>query len=171
MSSKRSLLLSDAHDLISKKILINNMSIQLAKHQMLYSASAIKMQQYAINISKERTKLLKQVNELMEKQLNEFDETRHKECMDIYGYIDDLEKSDDVYKKCIEECNKHEEAIKNLIPSIDAIEKTIPNEQVITNYKISEKPIAPTAYSCATEIAAFGTDQSPPGPPPGPLPE
>ena len=164
MNSNRSITISDAYDLIAKKILIGKMSAQLSKYQMLYSESSMKVQQHAIDISKERIKLLNQLNDILEQQLNEFDDIRHQECVDIYGYIDELDKPNDAYNAAIDSCLKYEELMKNLIPKIDAIESTIPATQLITNYKISEKPVAPTAYNCSTQASGFGADTQEPPP-------
>lgn len=160
MSSDRTIKISDAYELMSKKILIARMSIELAKNQILLSEASIKIQQHAINVSKERIKLLEKVCPILEKQLSEFDEIRHQECVDIYGYIDELDEYSPEITKAFKDCDKYNEEMRNLYPKIQHIESTIPTTKEVTNYKIKDVP-ATNAHNCAAEVAMLGGNSLP----------
>jgi hypothetical protein len=153
-----SLKLSDAYELVSKKILINKMSIENLNNQIEFSTATMKMQAFIIRAARRKITLINSLNDILEKQLNEFDEFRQSQCIDIYKELNELDSPTDEYIEQRAICKKCDEAMLTLTPKIEYIERTIPNTLDVTNYKIKEKSNAPTAYNCATETLAFGSN-------------
>ncbi len=148
MSNK--IAITDAYDVMSKKILINRMSMECLQHQIAFSENSIKFQKLTKQVAEKKLKLINELNTLFEKQLSTFDELRHKECMLIYDEINELDTPTAEHNKLINELKKHEEAMFSLMPKIQHIESTIPNEQSITNYAI-KNPVN-VAASCNEEV-------------------
>lgn len=130
---------SDAYEIISKKIVINRMYINMTKNQMDLSENIKQLQDNIINVSSKRLILLNNMNNIFEKQLSEFTEERQIECMNIYQDVTNLDKYDEKTEKCINKCKFLEDEINGLIIRIKALEDTLPKTKLITNYKIKEK--------------------------------
>jgi hypothetical protein len=151
----RKLTFTDAYELMSKKILINRMSIENMKLQIEYGNLSKKLQELNIATCNEKIKLVEQLNGILEQQLNEFTELRQNECLDIYGYINEL---DSPTTEFIQTCDKLETArakMEDLMEKIQKIENTIPNEQVITNYTVRDKLPENPIGTCQTEATAY----------------
>lgn len=156
-----SLSLSDAHDLVSKKILISNMAIENLNYQIKFSTAMRKFQLLSAVIAQKKIVLITRLNDILNKQLNEFCEIRQEECKNIYDEINQLDTPTSEMLSAINDCRKYEEDMLTLMPKIQYIESTIPPQLNVTNYKIKPTATAPTASTCATEVLAFGIDDSP----------
>lgn len=142
--------ISDAYDIMSKKILINKMSLECLKHQVDFSENSIKLQTLSKETALKKIKLIEELTTLFEKQLSNFDELRHKECMLIYDEINDLDSQTDEQKRLVSKLQTHENAIFTLMPKIQHIENTIPNERMLTNYTI-KTPVSAIS-TCNEEV-------------------
>jgi hypothetical protein len=159
---KPELKFSDAYDLISKKILINKLSIKNLQAQIDYSHTSAQLQLLSVKLAREKIKLVKEMTPILEKQLTEFDETRQDQCVDLYDQINKIDNPTEEWRKLVKKLEKHQEEMCNLLPKIQQIEATIPPSLRVTNFRIKPKEEPSTAFNCATEAMAFGSDQPPP---------
>lgn len=148
---------TDAYEIISKKMLINRMTIELLKHQMEFSKTSMEYNRISTQVAEKKIELIKKLDAIYEKQLKEFDEFRQKDCLDLHEEINELDIPSQELKIIIAKLNKLENEINNLIPKIQHIESTIPAEQMMTNYYISAKKNITAAASCAAEVADMGS--------------
>lgn len=142
---------TDAYELVSKKILINRMSLENLDIQIKYSTDVMKLQAFTIRSAKAKKKLIEELNPILEKQLKEFCEIRQQECKNIIDNINNIDDCPDVdYYPTLQSCEKHKNQLIELSNKIQHLYKTIPNELDVTNYKIK----APTtlATSCAADV-------------------
>jgi hypothetical protein len=130
---------TDAYDLISKKILINKLSLENLNNQVESSTTVKKIQDLIINIANEKKELIIKLNNLLEMQLKEFTDEVQIECNDIYGYINELDEPSSDYNRYIKEIQLLENKMTELNYKIQCIENTIPQTQLITNYSIKIK--------------------------------
>lgn len=130
---------TDSYDLITKKILINKLSTENLNHQIECSNNVKKIQDLIINIANEKKELINKLNNLLEMQLKEFTDIVQLECNDIYGYINELDEPSAEYIRYIKQIEILENKMKELNYKIQAIENTIPQTQLITNYSITIK--------------------------------
>jgi hypothetical protein len=140
---------TDAYQLVSKKILIGKMSLQCIDKQIEFATYSKKIQDMSIEIGIKKKALVEKLNTILEQQLREFTEERQKECAAIYCEINYLEDPKPEYIKYCRLMDKISDDLANLLLNIESIEKTIPEEQLITNYKISVKEELP--QTCAQE--------------------
>lgn len=150
---KTELTFNDAYELISKKILVNRMSVECLKSQIAYSHAVAKLQLLNVKVSRQKLELVEKLNKLLEPQLKEFDDLRQDECMELYHQLNELDQPSDDWKKICDEAEKHQKEMMTLVPRIRSIESTIPPQLMITNFRIKRK-VEP-AHNCATEIATI----------------
>jgi valyl-tRNA synthetase len=127
---------TDAYDLISKKILINKLSIENLNNQIEHSIIIKTIQDLIINIATEKKQLIIKLNNLLEMQLKEFTDIVQVECNDIYGYINELDEPTPEYIKYAKQLKELENKMQELNYKIQTIENTIPQTQLVTNYSI-----------------------------------
>jgi hypothetical protein len=141
---------TDAYELVSKKILINRMSLENLDIQIKYANDVMKLQAYTIRSAKAKKKLIEELNPILEKQLKEFCEIRQQECKNIIDNINDIDECPDVdYFPTLKSCEKNKNQLIDLSNKIQHLYKTIPNELDVTNYKI--KALVVAANTCAQE--------------------
>ena len=131
-----SLKLTDAYELITRKILINKMSVENLEHHSEFYKANIKMLVINMKIAEKKVELINQLNTLLEQQLSEFSAERQKDCMKLYIQINSLDRPTKQYKKINKDLTRHQDKMLELIPKIQYIESTIPAEKNITNYNI-----------------------------------
>jgi hypothetical protein len=99
---------TDAYELVSKKILINRMSLENLDIQIKYANDVMKLQAYTIRSAKAKKKLIEELNPILEKQLKEFCEIRQQECKNIIDNINDIDECPDVdYFPTLKSCEKN----------------------------------------------------------------
>jgi hypothetical protein len=125
---------SDAYDLISKKILINRISIESLEMQLKFSIASMKYQKLIASNAHAKIKLVKKLNEVLESQLKEFTAERQEQCMHLYKEINDLDKPTPEYISNYNECKDLEDKIIELIRKVEYLESTIPDSQDVNNY-------------------------------------
>ena len=130
---------TDAYDLITKKILINKLSIENLNNQIEHSMIIKIIQDLIINIAKEKKQLILKLNNLLEMQLKEFTDIVQVECNDIYRYINELDEPTTEYIKYAKQIKEVENKMQELNYKIQAIENTIPQTKLVTNYSIKIK--------------------------------
>jgi hypothetical protein len=118
------------------------MSLENLKLQLNYFQRCKKMQDYSIKTAVDKIELVKKLNTILEKQLTNFDNDRQNECMLIYKQLYDLDNlcnTSEDYIKTIKEINNLDEKMRTLCVKIDQLEATIPNEKIVTNFKVTPK--------------------------------
>ena len=129
----------DAYELISKKILINKITQEVLKKQIRFSSLSVKLQKYAIDIAKSKQKCISTLDELLEKQLSNPTSELQNECLKIYDELYKLDILTPEYMDLMKSMDTLRNEMINLTNQADAIEKTIPVEQLITKYKVNMK--------------------------------
>lgn len=153
---------TDAHDIISKKILINRMSIKGLLIQGKLSKAKIDIEKIIYESCREKIKLIRELNEVFEKQLSEFCEIRQEECKNYYDDIAVLDKDLLENSKLMElfkDCKKYESELIDLGNRISYIESTIPSEKLVTNYKVkldNQDGTNILTNNCASEVLQKG---------------
>jgi hypothetical protein len=163
MSNK--LTITDAHAIVSRKILINKMSIGNLEHQVKFSQNSAILQVMTMEDASKKIKLIKQLNDIFEQQLSNFDGSRQNECDEIYSQINCIDTPTDKFKKIVHNLENYEQKMLSMIPKIEYLENTLPVEKMMTNYvaKIEIPSVAEskTAFNCATDTMGFGRDTPP----------
>lgn len=134
--SHNTITLTDAKDLVSKKILINKMSIDNLKTQIEFAKAAIKLQYLTSEAARKKIPLVEQLNEIFEKQLIEFTEERQLQCNELYEQINAIDQPTEEYLVVLNTLEKKEEEMLNLMPKIQYLESQLPSQQEIDVYKI-----------------------------------
>lgn len=129
---------TDAYELISKKILINRLSLENLRYQIKYCQFFRKIQDATEQLANKKIQLVEQLNNIFEQQLKEFTSDNQELCLSIYRQINELDTPTDEFKhKCsILETTRGQ--MEDLITRIQHIESTIPNEQIVTNYTVKK---------------------------------
>jgi len=151
-----SITINDGYDLLSKKILINNISIENLNKQIEFSKNSIKLQQMTIKDAEKKRDLIKELNKVLEQQLSEFTSERQDLCLQYYAEINEIDTPSQQFKQLCQKLDNLENMMISLSQKIQYLERTIPAEQLITNYTIKQKNNTSTAFNCATEALALG---------------
>jgi hypothetical protein len=128
--------LTDAVDIMNKKIIVNNMSIECLQLQIKYSATIRNLQLIFAKKAQQKIDLVNKLNSVLSQQLATFDEIRQEEANELYKELNELDESDCGITNLINENKKIGEDVESLMIKIDAIEKTIPNNKMMTNFKV-----------------------------------
>jgi len=139
MSKPFELTVTDAHDLVSKKILINRMSAESLRHQIECSKASIKLHAIIARLATKKLELIEKLTVVLERQLSNFDDLRQEECQDLYKYINELDEPAPEHLALLKTVRDHDQAMLTLLPKIQHIESTIPKELTVTNYKIKRR--------------------------------
>ena len=130
--------ITDGIDIVKNKILLNNISIEMLNIQNNIYEFNIKLFQINKNIINEKKEYIKKLNEFYEKQLNEFSEYIENECKFIIEDINKLDENEEANN-----INKNIKILEYKLNDLTAkyyhISSLIPNEKIITNYKIKYK--------------------------------
>jgi valyl-tRNA synthetase len=145
-----SLKVSDAYELVSKKILVNKMSVENLKNQIDFSTKFIKFQVENAKIAHAKIKLVKSLNNILENQLREFTPERQEACMDLYNQINAFDLPTTDHCKMLSDCHDCERRMIELQEKIAYIESTMPNEQLVTNYNVNVEQKEPPS-TCAKD--------------------
>lgn len=130
---------TDAYDIITKKILINKLSIENLNKHITYASNIKRVQDILINIAVSKQELIKQLNKALETQLKEFTDVAQDECNYLYGCINELDEPNMEYIRLNKSIKDLENEIRELNNKIQVIENTIPDTKLITNYSIKIK--------------------------------
>ncbi len=130
--------ISDAQTIIQKKIVINRMAIENMNHQIQYCNAIARIQLLTIKLLKEKIKLLNQINPVLEQQITNFTLERQQMCHDTYALINDMDDmtNNTEYMNLCRIVSNMNDKMESLTKKIKTIEDTIPNQQVITNYRV-----------------------------------
>lgn len=159
---KKGVKISDAYELISKKILINKLSVENLNTQIKFSHTSAKLQLATVEMARKKLKLVKKLTPILEKQLSEFTEERQIKCVKIYNKINELDTPTDEFKELCNQLRSLEHEMMGLIKKLQYLEAQIPAEKVITNYNIKPKE-EPLPTSCAQEMLGVGMGLPPSG--------
>lgn len=132
----KALTYTDAYELVSKKILINRLSIENLKHQIKYCQLFRKIQDITESIAQNKIRLVERLNSLFEQQLKEFSADRQEQCLEIYAEINKLDTPSSEFTNTCSQLDSLRGQMEDLISRIQHIESTIPNETVVTNYTL-----------------------------------
>jgi hypothetical protein len=127
---------TDACELVSKKILINRLSMENLRNQITYCSLFKKIQDFTEETASKKLQLIEQLNIIFEQQLREFNADRQEQCLSIYSQINELDTpNQDFIRTCglLEELRGN---METLITRIQYLESTIPNETIVTNYTL-----------------------------------
>ena len=140
--------ISDGIDIIKNKILLNNISLEMLNIQKNIYTLNIKLFNLNKNIADKKQEYIKELNKYYEQQLNEFCEFKDNECKLI---IEDINKLDENDEAVVTSKNilKLEDKLKDLTTKFHYISSLIPNEKIITNYKLKYKT---NNYSCSQDF-------------------
>jgi hypothetical protein len=131
------LTVNDGYEIVSKKILVGKISKLALEKQIQYSTTAIKLQNYITNIAKQKIELVSKLENVFEKQLSEFVISRQQECMDIYVQINHLDQPTLEQNNLILQLDELDNEMKKLYEQIEAIERTIPIDKIVTQFNLS----------------------------------
>ena len=79
------------------------------------------------------------LNEIYEKQLNEFTDERQQECIRLHKKINDIDEITKEDQQLIEKAGSLEYIINGNIKKIEQLNSMIPKQKLVTNYKIKPK--------------------------------
>jgi recombinational DNA repair ATPase RecF len=137
---------NDAYELITRKILINKMSIENLKMQIEFSQCDRKLQELSIDVANKKIELANRLTELFEQQLTEFTADRQDQCIYIYQELNQLDKPSVEYVSLCKKLDSLNEKMKDLCVRIDGLERTIPKEKLLTQFLVKQS----TADDCHT---------------------
>jgi hypothetical protein len=141
MSGGKFLEITDAYEIIRRKMLINRISKELLQTQIRFSHVSAQMQLQIVKISRAKIKLINKLDTIMEKQLTSFTKERQAECLELYNKLNELDTPTDQMKKWYSDLEQYKECMTNLLLKIQQIENQIPKNTTVTNYKIKPKDI------------------------------
>ena len=128
---------SDAHDLVSKKMLINKIAIENIAAQVAYCKADQQRHNIIIDVCRQKALLLNELNNILEQQLKSFDEFRQNQCLEIYKEINALDEPTGDYIEYSKACEEADNKLSTGMMQAASIESTIPDTLCVTNYKIS----------------------------------
>jgi hypothetical protein len=128
---------TDAIEIIKKKISINKISIACLDTQIELSHTQAQLNLLTVKIAREKRKLVEELNALFEKQAITFDPERQNKCMDLYKKLNALDNPTDEYRKLCELIDFNMKKMAEMTRQINTIESSIPQTQVVTNYKMN----------------------------------
>jgi hypothetical protein len=131
--------LTDAVEIMNRKITINNISIDCLQMQIKYATNDRAIQLLFAKKAQKKIDLIHNLNTVLSKQLAEFDEIRQEESNEIYKDLNDIDEPDEEIYKLIQENKKIAENVESLMLKINSIEKTIPDNKMMTNFKVKFK--------------------------------
>jgi hypothetical protein len=131
----------DGYNLIQKKIVIGRAAAEGLTKQIEYNHNYGKLQLCVVRDAKRKRNLIEESNALLEQMLK-----GEIKKLDLDRYIQTCEEINDIDEESdaeVDEIIKRQEVLKNemeeLHRKIEDMEATIPPEQLITNYFVSEK--------------------------------
>lgn len=155
-----SISLSDAYNLITRKIIMNNMSKDCLTKQIEYSGLSVKMQKHFYSIYKQKIEYIDQINTLYEHQLSDYTEERQNIINTITDKINELD-APNYNKELVGLLKKHrdlESDITSMIQRIQNMESTIPETQSINKVKFRVRKtneINEMLDSCAKDVRSM----------------
>jgi chromosome segregation ATPase len=146
--SKTPMIVHDFRDLISRKIIINRVTLEFLNTQKKLSEKSIELQEYSVANATQKLIIMEQINTLYEQQLNEFDESTQQKCIELYDELNKIHQTPmNIYKLTVE-LNNLDDKLRELAGRIEYLESTMPQQQAGIQYKVKLKQ--PHA-SCGTE--------------------
>lgn len=136
---EKTLTYNDAYDILSKKILINKIALENMQYQKVFLSNCKILQDYNLTTLNKKMECVVKLNELFEQQLAKFTEERQDECILLYKKLSELEQPTTEVIQVHNVLNETEERMKDLCVKIDALERTIPAEKIITQYSVKPK--------------------------------
>lgn len=143
---------SEVYGLISQQILIGKMSIESLKLQKEY-VKLLKLQHdHSIKLLDEKIKLVNLLNDLREKQLVSFDESRQDECNGIIDEINGLDIPSASLIALSKKIEKSRSELGSLVERITMLQNALPNEKLLDHYAVTLKKDAVTNGTCSEEF-------------------
>lgn len=130
---------TDAYNIMTQKILINRMSLEVLRIQIENADITKKIQDEIQAVAKKKMINIVKLNDLYEQQLTEFTEIRQEQTNWIYSDLNELDHASPEFIELKNKLAANDRRIMDLLERIAAIEKSIPAEASITNYKVVMK--------------------------------
>ena len=143
--------INDAQDLFKRKIAVNTLALDNLKLNVLFTEKSIAMQTIAQNIAKQKIELVNETLTLFNQQLEEVDQLRNEQIVEIYRELNVLDETTPEYKQLCDEMDDIGARMLKLCEQITEVEKEIPDFQTVTNYKITLP-----ATTCAEDATQSG---------------
>jgi hypothetical protein len=150
--------LNDAYELLKRKLLINKMSLSSLEAQMIYSKEACILQVLTMKDAEKKIKLVIELNEITENQLNDFTQERQDRCQELYHEINVIDTPTKKFLDTVKRLDEYQQTMLNLMPKIQYLESMMPSQQLVTNFHIKPKKEPTTSFSCATDALALGVE-------------
>jgi len=130
--------ISDGVDIVKNKILLNNISLEMLNLQKNIYDYNIKLFHINKEVAIKKQEHIKTLNSFYEKQLNEFSEYNENECKFIIEDINKLDENDEA-NNISKNIKIIEDKLRDLTTKYYYISSLIPNEKMITNYRLKYK--------------------------------
>jgi hypothetical protein len=130
--------ISDGADIVKNKILLNNISLEMLNLQKNIYDHNIKLFHINKEVAIKKQEHIKNLNSFYEKQLNEFYEYNENECKFIIEDINKLDENDEA-NNISKNIKIIEDKLRDLTAKYYYISSLIPNEKMITNYRLKYK--------------------------------
>jgi hypothetical protein len=139
--------ISDCKEIISRKLLINKMSIEVLKHQNEFSDLSISLQEYSKKVANKKIELVKELDRVYESQLSDFTKEGNDLSLELARQINMLDRPTDEYISIIKLLEAKENEMLNLLSKIEYLNKLIPDQKEIEKFvvKFSDKNCADSA--------------------------
>lgn len=147
--------LSEVYVLIERQILIGKMSLVSLAKQTEYCKALKEAQDFTIGIANKKAELIRQLNNLREEQLKEFDEFRQEECSSLITEINELDVPSSEYYTIAKRLETLKSEENQIVEKINALQNSIPNEKILDMYKVKPKLDYNPIGNCATESHDF----------------
>jgi len=128
--------LNDAEEILKRKLLINKMSLVSLEQQIEYSKKSTCLHVITMKTAEEKIKLIKKLNDVIEKQLTEFTQERQNQFNELYIDINKLDAPTAQFTKLTKELSTAKENMLKIMPKIQYIEDQLPDAKIITNFYI-----------------------------------
>lgn len=130
---------TDVDNLIRKQILSNKLQLAMLDAQMLFSIEEKKLQDLFTDTAKRQVNIIKEMNDLLELQLTDFDQQRQLKAHTLQLELNRT-KTESKERKDYQELNKKLADLQDLMQlyanQIMQLESTIPNRQEGTKYSV-----------------------------------
>lgn len=135
--AKKPVVIHDLRDIISKKILINKITVEFLKTQRKFAELSQQLQQYSADDIDQKILIVNRLITLYEEQMKEFTDFRQEECISLYADLNSLQ--DVRIPGLVVELDRLDHKIRDLSVKIDALEQTVPSIKEGIQYELRKK--------------------------------
>ena len=116
------------YELVSKKILINKISMETLQHQILYCSLNRKLQNVIEEVATKKLHLVNELTDLYNQQLTNFTAERDRKSIEVCAKINELDTPSQEYINVMNNMDSCRRKMEDLILKIQNLQRTIPNE-------------------------------------------